>query len=127
MKRTITLLLMGLPFFMHAQFPAELQNEFQTILEQYHTDSEAKGISVAIRSENELWSSAIGLHATDSVLTTNATLGMGSVSKTITSATILQMMEEDLLTLNDPISMYLDSITHVPGEVTIKQLSLIHI
>ena len=123
MKRTITLFVMlGLPFFMYAQFPAALQDEFQTILEQYHTDSEATGISVAIRTEKELWASAIGLHAADSVLTPNSTFGMGSVSKTITSATILQMMEEGLLTLNDPISMYLDSITHVPGEVTIKQL-----
>ena len=124
MKKTFILfiLMTSISFLVKAQFPVELQNIFQDILDEKISETGAIGISAAVVSENDQWTAAEGLHATDSVLTTNSIMGMGSITKTITSATILQMMEDGLLSLSDPISLYLDTMTNIPSEVTISQL-----
>lgn len=121
-KNYLLVLMMSLSFLTKAQFPTELQSIFEDILNEKISDTSAKGISAAIISEDNHWASAVGLHATDSMLTTNSVLGIGSISKTIISATILRMMEDGLLSLSDPISIYLDTMTNIPPNVTIRQL-----
>lgn len=124
MKKTFILFVFmtSISFFASAQFSAELQNAFQEILNDLYEESGVVGLSVAVLSEDDIWASSVGMHGADSILTTSSTFAMGSVSKTITSATILQMMEDELLSLDDPLSLYLDAMTNVPPEVTIRQL-----
>jgi D-alanyl-D-alanine carboxypeptidase len=55
-------------------------------------------------------------------LETEDLMGMGSISKSFVSTTILVLFEEGLLSLDDSIGMYLDDYPNVPGEATIKQL-----
>lgn len=114
--------IMSLSSLVKAQFSTELQNVFQEILDETSFFTNAKGLSVAVISEDNQWAAAAGFHARDSMLTTDSAFGMGSVSKTIISATVLRLMEDGLLSLSDPISLYLDSMTNIPPEVTILQL-----
>ncbi len=123
MKKTyLFVLMMSLSFLVKAQFSTELQNVFQIILDEKISDTGATGLSVSVISADNQWAAAAGLHSTDSLLTPNSAFGMGSISKTIISATILRMMEDGLLSLSDPISFYLDTMANIPPDVTIRQL-----
>ena len=46
----------------------------------------------------------------------------GSIQKNFEAALVLKLAEENVLTLDDPISMYLPSYPNVDGEITIRQL-----
>lgn len=124
MKKLLTITLLSVFTFLntYAQFPTELENTFTSILSDFKKTSGAAGLSVAIRTTDNAWASALGQDTDSTFITTASTFGMGSVSKTITSATILQMMEDGLLTLDDQITMHLDTMTNIPPNVTIKQL-----
>jgi len=49
-------------------------------------------------------------------------MGMGSITKSFVAATILLLMEDGLLNLDDPAGMYLDPYPNIPPEATIRQL-----
>ena len=79
MKKTIYFFALWMSFgtVAQAQFPTDLENIFQDILDQYFIFSGSKGISVAIFSENETWAAAKGLHSTNTALTDSSTFAMG--------------------------------------------------
>ena len=49
-------------------------------------------------------------------------MGIGSITKTFVSATLLLLMEDDLLALDDSIGRYLENYPNVPAGATIRQL-----
>ena len=56
-------------------------------------------------------------------LTTEHMMGMASITKSFVAATLLLMYEEDSLSLDDPIGMYLDpSYPNIPFNATIRNL-----
>lgn len=54
--------------------------------------------------------------------TTDTTFEIGSVSKQFTATLILKLMEEGQLSLNDPISKYVDSLPEAWREVKLQNL-----
>lgn len=80
------------------------------------------GLSISVRSGDKVWSDAIGISSIDDSLTTSSILAMGSITKTFISAGILKMMEDNRLTLSDPLHLYLPSFNHIDSTVTIKEL-----
>lgn len=78
------------------------------------------GASVVFE-DGSVWSGTYGNHGTES-LNTDMLFEMGSNTKTFVAAAILQMVNEEKIELSDPISDYLDSLPHVPKDVTIEQL-----
>lgn len=124
MKRTSTLLsaMLLILFQISAQFPTELQNTFQDILDKKFTDKKPIGLSVAIHTSDNTWQGVAGISSTGVDLTADSKFGIGSVTKTIIGATIMQMQDEGLLSLEDPLGKYVDSIEHIPGTIPIKHL-----
>lgn len=47
---------------------------------------------------------------------------VGSVQKNFEAALVLKLVEDDVLSFDDPISMYLPTYPNVNGEITIRQL-----
>jgi len=47
---------------------------------------------------------------------------IGSITKNVVAALVLQLAEEGILTLDDPISRWLPKYLHVDGTITIRQL-----
>jgi len=88
--------------------------------------SSIKGMNAAmLLPDGSLWKRASGLAEqipTQIDLTTDHLMGMGSISKSFVSATLLLMSEDGLLSLDDSIGVYLDPYPNVPGYTTIRQL-----
>jgi len=68
------------------------------------------------------WNSAVGTADDVNPMTGNYALEVGSVTKTFTSALILQLQEEGKLSINDSISNYLPTFPNIDSTITIKQL-----
>lgn len=78
-----------------------------------------------ILEDGTIWKRASGMAEEEPEvvpLTTDHLMGMGSISKSFVAATILLLMEDGLLTLDDSIGQYIIGYENVPGEVTIRQL-----
>ncbi|MCB0664105.1 MAG: beta-lactamase family protein, partial [Saprospiraceae bacterium] len=59
---------------------------------------------------------------TGTLITTDMVSGVGSVTKTITAACIMQLRGEGKLSLDDSLGKYLPSFPNVKPEITIRQL-----
>lgn len=93
------------------------------------TVGQATGIQVTIRKNaltlmNEAFGTACA--GTSEKLTTQHQLQLGSQSKMVTAALIHQLADKGQLSLNDPITKYLESVTYHPDQrakdITIKDL-----
>ncbi|MEL6867065.1 MAG: serine hydrolase domain-containing protein [Bacteroidota bacterium] len=124
MKPTLPLFILALCVYTlsFAQLPDALQAQLEEVLTNIHDQSGAIGLSVAIHSSNGEWASTAGYSSMVEELTNSHPFAMGSVSKTIISAVILDMEEEGLLRLNDPIADYIDEFEYVNPDITIRQL-----
>ncbi len=88
--------------------------------------STIKGFNAAmLLPDGSIWKRASGL-ATEIPfnlpLGTDYLMGMGSITKSFVSTTLLLLYEEGLLDLSDSIGKFVGPYTNVPGYVTIRQL-----
>mgnify|MGYP001178351489 CR=1 FL=1 len=85
-----------------------------------------KGFNASVLlPDGTLWKRASGLAEQIPAqidLTTDHLMGMGSISKSFVSATLLLLHEDGLLSLDDSIGQYLEPYENVPGHTTIRQL-----
>ena len=84
-----------------------------------------KGLSAAVTfPDGSVWSGGAGVSSLaplDSITKDHA-FNIGSVTKTITSACILQMADDSLLQLDDKISEWLPPFNFIDSNITIRQL-----
>jgi len=95
---------------------------FEEFLEETMASIDPVGLSISVKSADNVWSGTIGISSVDDSLTTSSILAMGSITKTFISAGILKMMEDNRLTLGDPIHLYLPSFDNIDSTITIKEL-----
>ena len=88
--------------------------------------SPVKGFNAAmLLPDGTIWKRAKGLAEelpTQVPLTTEHLMGMGSISKSFVSTTLLLLHDDGLLDLGDSIGQYVGPYPNVPGNVTIRQL-----
>jgi CubicO group peptidase (beta-lactamase class C family) len=122
-------------------FSQQTQNRLQQVLQTFQDDpSFVGGMSAAIKVDGlAFWEGATGYAARNvdaqnnllpggTAFTTNTLSRIFSVTKTFTSALVLELAREGKLNLNDPVSNYLPMNMINPGlnsSVTIRQL-LVH-
>lgn len=102
-----------------------LAGALQTALNAQLTRLGAVGLSAAVQlPDNEIWSGVAGMNGVfpGDTLRPDMVLGIGSVSKTITAACIMQLEEEGKLSINDPLHKWLPSYPNIDSNITIKQL-----
>ena len=101
---------------------------FETLdltFDQITSNSQIKGFTAALLTPSgDVWKRAAGLASEIPIdsLSTDHLMGMGSISKSFVSATLLLLYEDGLIDLDDSIGMYLDGYPNVPGNATIRQI-----
>ncbi|MBN8677247.1 MAG: serine hydrolase [Chitinophagales bacterium] len=105
--------------------PPELAAAFQQTLQNQRNTLGVKSLSAAVQFNNDsIWNGAYGISSTfplDSV-TPDYAYAIGSITKSITAACILQLADEGLLHLDDSVSKWLPPFPYVNPNITIRQL-----
>jgi D-alanyl-D-alanine carboxypeptidase len=100
-------------------FAQELQDALDAGLEAHG----GKGFSVAvIMSDGAKWVGVSGVSHGTTPVTPDMPFAAGSITKTWTAATILELAEEEVLSLEDPLSAWLPAYPNVDSTITIRQL-----
>jgi len=100
-------------------FAQELQQALENGLEQYG----GIGISAAVIIPGyKMWSGVSGVSHGSVPIKTDTLFSAGSINKMYTAVTILQLAEEGVLSLDDPINKWLPEYPQVDGSITIRQL-----
>lgn len=106
-------------------FSLELQQALQFALQDLSHQYGLEGIAASVYASDQCnWVGASG-HANRQFfppIESTMTFGFGSITKTFIAALVLQLAEEDLLSLDDPLNMWLADYRNINGSVTIRQL-----
>lgn len=131
-KQRLCLCLCLLPFLrLWAQVPTGLETIFNHTLDSMHAIHGSKGLGAAvILPDGSIWSGAAGISSVfpPKDITTDDAFLIGSVTKMITAACVLQLVEEGVLSLSDSLGAWLDTLPsidpngYINRKVTIRQL-----
>nr|WP_299384773.1 serine hydrolase domain-containing protein [Allomuricauda sp.] len=103
-----------------------IETRLQTIVdEKVGTDADKLvGVSVSIRVDGEeRWSLQGGISKLGVPITKNMRFGVGSITKTVVAATVMKLVDEGLLNLEDTIADWIDlSSENVDSSITVYQL-----
>ena len=103
-------------------FSADLQTAITEALADGQEPYEL-GVSAAVIVPGyEVWTGVGGISHPGEPITPDTLFDVGSVQKNFEAALVLKMAEEDLLSLDDPISLYLPALPNADGGITIRQL-----
>jgi D-alanyl-D-alanine carboxypeptidase len=103
--------------------PATSTAALQGLLDAWASAPVHMGVSAAVvRSDASLWSGASGLARTGEALRPDHQIAVGSITKTVSAALVLQLSQEGRLRLDDTVGSWLGGIRYVPPQVTLRQL-----
>jgi D-alanyl-D-alanine carboxypeptidase len=97
--------------------------ELQTALDDAIASYGGKGVSLAvILPDGQTWIGTAGISTGSTPISPEMLFSIGSATKTFTSAVILQLAEEGVLTLEDSLFEWLPSFQNIDSTITIRQL-----
>jgi CubicO group peptidase (beta-lactamase class C family) len=103
--------------------PAELATLLDEALDSMLIETGNKGMGAAVYiPDGAVWKGAAGANSAFGQLNTNHIFNTGSVTKTLTAACVLHMADEGLLSLNDSLHKWLDTLPHINPNISIRQL-----
>jgi D-alanyl-D-alanine carboxypeptidase len=95
----------------------------QSALDRWAALPAHRGVSAAVVfADGMVWAGAAGTAADDEPLRTDHLIQIGSITKTMTAAVVLQLVDERVLRLEDPISRWLPRRAFVNPAITLRQL-----
>jgi D-alanyl-D-alanine carboxypeptidase len=100
----------------------DLADSLQNILQLYYDVLGVAGLSASVIVEGEQWTGVVGRNTATEPVNDELKFAIGSVTKTLVAACILDMVENGDLGLEDQVGQYLPPITHVNPQSTIRQL-----
>jgi len=106
-------------------FDNSLAAELQQTLDDQRVQQEIMGLSAAVLLPNEdIWlgTSGISNPSNGDSISTDMLFWMASISKTFASMVVLQLAEEGVLALDDPLHQWLPSFPNIDSTITIRQL-----
>ena len=123
---TIMILAVGLIFCSKddpTQPEPTMGEELQAALDNGIATLGGKGISLAIiLPDGQTWTGTSGISHGTTPISSDMLFSIGSATKTFTAATILQLAEEGVLTLEDSLNEWLPSYPNIDNTITIRQL-----
>jgi D-alanyl-D-alanine carboxypeptidase len=103
-------------------FASKLQDAINQVLPS-NKDQPGLGISVAVIVPGyRTWTGVSGNSHADVPITTDMLFDAGSIEKNFQAALLLELAQEQRLSLEDPISKYLPAYKNVDGNITLRQL-----
>jgi len=106
-------------------FPAALAARLDSVLAAVRVATNTTGVAAAIISPRHgTWLGASGVAdiGTGELVTSDMLFGIGSVTKTFTSALALRLVEEGRISLEDTVGRWIAGVRNVNGAVTVRQL-----
>jgi D-alanyl-D-alanine carboxypeptidase len=105
--------------------PPLLQSMLDNVLDSMHTYINNKSLSASIQLPSEaIWARASGISSVVPFanVTTADSYQIGSITKTLTAGCVLHLIDQGLLGLDDSLHQWIDTITYVNPDITIRQL-----
>ena len=100
-----------------------LEEQLQKALDDGTSNYDGKGVSVAIIiPDQETWLGTSGISHGAKSITADMLFSAGSITKTFTAATIMQLAEENELSLDDSLYKWIPNYSKIDSTITIKQL-----
>ncbi len=106
----------------HDKVDPVLEKQLHSVLEQQRNLNGIPGISAAVIGKDQKWLGTFGYSAEKVSIYPEMLFGSGSVSKIYIAALILKLVEEKILSLDDPISRWLSKKQFIDSAITIRQL-----
>jgi D-alanyl-D-alanine carboxypeptidase len=99
------------------------EDKMQNVLDREITKFDVNGVSASvIFPDGRIWNGVGGISHDTVPIEPDMLFAIGSVTKNFVAALTLSLVEEGLLSLDDPISNWLPTYPHVDGNITIRQL-----
>ncbi|TNE57278.1 MAG: T9SS type A sorting domain-containing protein [Bacteroidetes bacterium] len=108
-----------------AQIDDQLAFLLQNRLDVLTIATNTKGFGAALRTpDGTIWAGGAGISSIDPLDSINAAhrFPMGSISKTLLSACLLQLQDEGILDLDDSLHQYLPAYNNVDPNITLREL-----
>ena len=100
-----------------------LNQKLQQKLDESIIDYNVKGVSASVLIQGDVnWTGSVGVSHGNIPITANSIFIVGSVTKTFTSALVLKLKEEGLLSLDDSLYKWIPSYANIDSTITIRQL-----
>lgn len=100
-----------------------IQEALQSALDESITNSGAIGVSAAvIFPDGKMWKGASGISHEAVPLTTDMLFDIASIQKNFQAALALKLVEEGLISLEDPLGKWFPPYPNISGKITIRQI-----
>ncbi len=104
-------------------FPATVASALTQAINQWAARPGHVGVSAAVvLSDGAEWTAAAGFAGAGEPLVADHLIQIASITKTMTAAVVLQLVDEGVLRLDDPLSRWLPPRQHVDPAITLRQL-----
>ena len=122
---TLGLIILGGGAVKAQEVPEVLANKLSATLDSMWLLIDNKSLSAAMQfNDNAVWEDAAGysILTPEVEVTTAHKYEIGSITKTLTGACVLQLVDEGILHLDDSVFTWLEPIPFVDSTITIRQL-----
>lgn len=103
--------------------PESIEGQMQKVLDRGISKYSVRGASAAvIFADEKTWTGVSGISHDTVAIRPDMLFAIGSITKNVVAALTLKLVEEDVLSLEDPLSKWLQSYPHVDDKITIRQL-----
>ena len=100
-----------------------LEDKLQKVLDKEISKYNVNGVSAAvIFSDGKIWNGVSGISHDTVTIKPEMLFAIGSITKNFIAALTLKLVEEEALSLDDPLSNWLPNYTFVDNNITIRQL-----
>lgn len=100
-----------------------LEERLEAAMEDRLRQCQVKGASAAVILPDGVVRTVTAGYSHDDVrMDPGMAFSVGSITKNVVSALVLQLVEEGVLSLDDPVAKWLPPYPHVDGSVTLRQL-----
>jgi D-alanyl-D-alanine carboxypeptidase len=100
-----------------------MASRLQAVADSLREVNEGVGISAAVVfPDGTVWTGVSGISHDNVPMTDDLVFGIGSVTKTLTATLTMRLVEEGLLSLEDPLKKWLPEFPNIAGDITVRQL-----
>lgn len=105
-----------------AQFPTEVADRLQFVMDSVTAKYKVKGVSAAILVPGRgIWKGTSGISHQGVPLTTDMVFCMGSNTKTYIAALLLKLQEQGKIDLDDTVGKWIQGYPSITGSATLRQ------
>ena len=125
MKAKLLFFIAIMPFLTVCSYGSKhsIEDRMQKVLDKGISKYGVRGASAAvILPDDKIWAGASGISHDTVAMQPDMLFAIGSITKSVIAALTLILVEENVVSLEDPLSKWLPSYPHIDSMITIRQL-----